>query len=177
MDIDCVRFFSSSTRVRTSHGFTLVELLVVVLLISLLAGTAAMSVEVARYAEAQLQQAISQIRSLDSAARQRSRTASSLRLEFDLQSQRRRLLDGRDKDVAPAVSVLSPHRIVAVMPWHSETGVINAIEYDRFGTTDTYAVCISSKSGKQSQLLILESSTGQSYVLEDQERTRAITNR
>ena len=153
-------------------GFTLVELLAVIVLLSLITATAALAVRLPML-KAQREHSLAQLQSLDALARDRSRRGQAVRLEIDTEQKTARLLDAKNREWA-APTLLGIHgdkvRIVGV---DGRGDSKTLIEFDQFGTSLSYAVQIGQNADDSKWLLFL-GVTGQSYVLENRSVVDAI---
>ncbi|WP_197455953.1 pilus assembly FimT family protein [Stieleria neptunia] len=153
----------SNTRSRV--GFTLVEILTVVVIVSLLAGVALVSVSVP-LRRSQADAAIAEFRSLDLTARLRS--SAGLGGWIAINSAEKEIVysesdvrQGQRRVQLPAGTLIQ--RVRGLSRNGSRSYVVR---YSNQGTSQTYAVEIAAKGNRARWLLFL-GLTGQSYVLDD----------
>ncbi len=156
-------------------GFTLVELSVVLVLVSLLSGTAAMMVRMP-LAEAQRQQSVSQVQALDSLARRHARGGNEIVMEFDRSTHVVRVVDSKKRGTISQMSLAGNLQIVGFRINRNEGITKQAITYDRFGTSASFAVAIGREGSEPKWLLVL-GTTGQAYLDETKETVDAILAR
>ncbi|MCG8648616.1 MAG: prepilin-type N-terminal cleavage/methylation domain-containing protein [Pirellulales bacterium] len=148
-------------------GFTLIELMVVIVLLGLLAASAAMMVRLP-LEQARLQQSISQLRVLDALARERAKQGATIQLLLDLQENSARLVDHRGQEVAPAMRLMGGNQFIGLLGLEKRSETLRWIAYDRFGTSSSFAVRIGSGAEQErEQWLLILGMTGQSYLTDD----------
>ncbi|QDT07423.1 hypothetical protein K227x_58500 [Rubripirellula lacrimiformis] len=162
-------------RPRFARGFTLVELSIVLVLVSILSATAAMMVRLP-LAESQRQHGISQVRSMDALARLHARSGDKIELEFDRQDQSVRVLNLTKQETISQVLLDSNSRILSVAFGDSRASTRSTIAYDRFGVSKSFAVALG-RHGSDPKWLLVLGMTGQQYIDESKEAVDAIIRR
>ena len=160
---------------RRRFGFTLVELLAVVVLMSLLSAAATVMVRLP-LAKARREHSIAQLRVLDSIARDRAQRGELVRLEFDTHQRIARLIDHKHRELLSPVVMGTTQDIVVVVGAGERSDSRRHISYDQFGTSRTFAIRVGPPKGTNGWLLIL-GMTGQTYSVYKRGTVNAIINR
>lgn len=127
----------SDDRIQRCRSFTLIETLAVIVVLSLIAGTAI--VQLSAVNDGMLIESIaSQIRDLDAKARLLSRTGEACQLSFNADSHSL-ILHGSSSAEAIA-SVHWPQHLRVEM--QTDTDVATVIEFDRFGRSIDYTILL-----------------------------------
>ncbi len=156
------------------RGFTLVEMLVVLVLVGLLSGTAAVMVR-QPLSRARRQFAISQLQLLDLTARERSRQGKWVRLTFDLKEQRVELRDERGESRGqPLVLKRKEEQIHRILGAEKNADDTFSITFDRYGMSPTYAVGV---GASEPDWLLVLGVTGQTYLFKDANEIQTIISR
>jgi type II secretion system protein H len=145
-----------------SPGFTLIELIAVLVIIGLIAGVAGLSLR-APYTEARLEHVVAQIEQLDATARSRAaRTGRPQQLVIDRRAGRFRLLDPDRAGVGESVVQLPDFLDIERMASSAvDAGAgPRSIDYTPAGASPTYAVALRGP-GKRETILVVAGWTGQ----------------
>jgi len=158
-------------RPRLSTGFSLVELIAVLAIVSLLAATATLVVRLP-LAKSRQQYVLSQVATLDAMGRSRSVRGTEVELTFDLRDQTIGLT-GADGLVGQAIVVGKAASLRRVLGAKRTSDGAFAVRYDRFGTSCSYAIELG-RQGNQSRWMLVLGMTGQVYENLDETKVREI---
>ncbi|WP_339911638.1 prepilin-type N-terminal cleavage/methylation domain-containing protein [Symmachiella dynata] len=152
----------------TSWGFTLVELLVVIVVIGLLASLAMTRLGGVTN-RARLQAEVARISALDSALRtQAARRAEPATLRLDLETGLIERLSGSDERMSRSVELGRTVQISRVLTAMRETnGGRITVDYSRQGSSETFAIELTSTGGEVTWLMFA-GLTGQVTQMEEQ---------
>lgn len=159
-------------------GFTLIEILVVVALVSLLSAAAALTVR-QPLGKAKRDLAVANMRSLDRLARTRSIRGQRVQVVFDTVTGTAKLIGDNGSRLAPPVNLNVGSRAFRLLMWENASGGRSGedkvggtfVGYGPFGTSPSFAVQV---GADEDPWLLVLGMTGQCYTFNAEEKVRAI---